>query len=65
MAASNQALTVQIKADLSGLQKGLDKATSNLKAFGSKMKSFGSSMSRFVTVPLTAAGGVAVAQAVK
>jgi len=65
MAANNQALTVQIKADLSGLQKGLDKATSNLKAFGSKMKSFGSSMSRFVTVPLTAAGGVAVAQAVK
>jgi len=63
MAANNQALTVQIKADLSGFQKGLDQAAQKAQKIGTKLKSVGKDMSTFLTLPILAAGGAAIKMA--
>lgn len=65
MANQETTLSVKITADLSQFSKALDKAVSNVAKMGQKMQDVGKKMSTFISLPLAAAGGVAVQQAVK
>lgn len=61
--ATISSLTVKIGADVSALQKGLNKASRQVKDFGKGMSSVGKTLSASITAPLAALGGVALKQA--
>jgi TP901 family phage tail tape measure protein len=53
-------INIRIGANIQQLEKSLSKAQRNLNRFSRKMRASGRNMSRNVTLPLVAAGGVAV-----
>ena len=53
-------VVVRIAADVSQLQKGLKKASKNLKATGDKMKGIGEGLTTKVSAPLAALGALSV-----
>ena len=63
MAQSNQELVVQIKADLSKLQKGLDGAEQKAKGFKNRLAKIGDSLKQALNFGAIFAGGAAVANA--
>lgn len=58
-------LSAVLTADISKFQKNLEKATKKAQDIGKELQDVGKKMSTYLTLPLAAAGGLAVANAVK
>lgn len=53
-------LLVRVNADVTGLQRGLDRATSGIRRFNAEMQSVGRTISLAVTLPIVALGATTV-----
>jgi len=62
---TNLTLNAQITADVGKFITSLDRVNKSVEKAATKMKDVGKKMSTYLTLPLVAAGGVAVANAVK
>ncbi len=63
--ATNFKLAVLVTANISDLQKKLTQATAEIQRATKRVQKTGEQMTKYLTLPLTALGGVAVANAVK
>ena len=65
MAQGDLSLQAELRLDLGQFQRSINEAANRFRDLGSKLQSVGKSLSTYVTLPLTAMGGVAVANAIK